>query len=685
MRSSTSPCFWMLLTMCLGACEAKTTTVEKCGDGFLDPGEACDGPEMSAQNCAELGYYEQNGILSCRDDCTFDLTVCSSRCGDGIIQVIHGEECEEGSLDGQDCLSLGLGAGELACNAFCRYDLSGCEVQAVCGDGLLVEPYEQCEGRNLAGESCESLGYHGGELTCGEDCGFVITDCEAAGWCGDGILQAEHGEACDVEELDDQTCEGLGWYGGDLACTDLCALDEEDCAVHGRCGDGILHEEHGEFCDGEEFSDGNCQDLGWYGGARGCSLDCMATDEAPCEAAGRCGDGLVQIPYFEVCDGSNLDGRTCRDQLYFSGELACGPTCRVFDDAGCLSMTDVAAGTLHSCAVFDDGSVRCWGFNGAGRLGDGTTINRLTPVPVTGLTGAVGVDVAFSHSCALRSDGTVVCWGENGDGQLGDGTLTDRSAPVAMTELTGTVGVCTDDAHSCALKSDGTVACWGDNDYYQLGDGTSVDHRTPAAVSGISTAVTLACGAYHTCVILSGGLVRCWGYNGNGQLGDNTLIDRSTPVQASGVGSALKMSAGENHTCVVKTGGEVLCWGYNGYGQLGDGTATTRRTYVVAGDLTGAVAVGAGQSHTCAVLGDGTAACWGRNYSGQVGDGTTTERRSPVAVLQLTGATAIAAGGAHSCALSTDGHGVFCWGDNADGELGDGTTVGRLLPVEVQP
>jgi len=169
----------LCLTWSILACDTPVTNADSCGDGFLDPGEDCDGDELSRANCAELGYYDQDGQLGCRADCTFDTAACSGRCGDGLIQVLHGEQCEQDQFAGATCQSLRLGAGALACTEACQFDTSGCELVARCGDGA-VAGSEECDGGDLDGQTCVSLGFAGGTLGC-DACAFDTSACEDAG------------------------------------------------------------------------------------------------------------------------------------------------------------------------------------------------------------------------------------------------------------------------------------------------------------------------------------------------------------------------------------------------------------------------------------------------------------------------------------------------------------------------
>jgi alpha-tubulin suppressor-like RCC1 family protein len=244
----------------------------------------------------------------------------------------------------------------------------------------------------------------------------------------------------------------------------------------------------------------------------------------------------------------------------------------------------IASGGDHVCALTSGGAVKCWGDNARGPLGDGTTTERLTPVAVSGLAGGVAsLAAGADHTCALTNAGGVKCWGGNGSGQLGDGTTTTRHLPVDVSGLTsGIAALAAGDEHTCALTSAGAVKCWGGNDTGQLGDGTATERHTPVAVSGLASGVaTIAAGVYHTCALTSAGAVKCWGENDFGQLGDGTRTGRRIPVAVSGLaGGVAALVAGGDHTCALMSAGGVKCWGDNVAGQLGDGTTTQRHTPV---------------------------------------------------------------------------------------------------------
>lgn len=259
---------------------------------------------------------------------------------------------------------------------------------------------------------------------------------------------------------------------------------------------------------------------------------------------------------------------------------------------------------------------------------------------------------------------------------------------------------------TCARLDDGQVRCWGYNAFGQLGDGGTADSTRPVVVlatsgrSPLTGATRLSSGWSHSCVVVSGGQIRCWGDNSQGQLGDGTTTDRLRPVAVrtpSGTANLTgiaEVSAGGYFTCARKTNGQARCWGSNFYGQLGNGTTTDSTRPVTVSNLTGGNAlqgvkkISAGRWHACARLENGQSRCWGDNEDGQLGDGTTTNRTRPVSVSNATGGNAlqnvrkISAGTWQTCAKLSNGQ-ARCWGDNAFGALGDGTVTDRLRPVTV--
>jgi alpha-tubulin suppressor-like RCC1 family protein len=377
------------------------------------------------------------------------------------------------------------------------------------------------------------------------------------------------------------------------------------------------------------------------------------------------------------------------------------------------------AGESHTCAVTVDGTAKCWGENSYGQLGDGSTVDSDVPVAVNGLTGsgasstAVSVTSGSGHSCAVMANGTVKCWGKNDIGQLGDGTTTNRRVPVSVSGITGltpattAVSVTAGGGSTCALMANGTVKCWGYNYDGQLGDGSNTDSLIPIAVRGIdgasssNTAVTVHITASVACALMADGTVKCWGRNNFGQLGNNSRAASNVPVAVTGItgssaaSTAVSVSAGGYHSCALMANGAVQCWGSNLHGQLGDNvTVGDSLIPVLVSGIDGldgsapAVSVSAGTFHTCAVMVDRTVTCWGWNMNGTLGDNSLVDSSVPVLVsgpngsLPASSASVVSAGGFHSCALMEDAS-LQCWGYNVDGQLGDDSTVNRLSAVDV--
>ncbi|MBI5483798.1 MAG: S8 family serine peptidase, partial [Deltaproteobacteria bacterium] len=343
----------------------------------------------------------------------------------------------------------------------------------------------------------------------------------------------------------------------------------------------------------------------------------------------------------------------------------------------------IAAGESHTVALKGDGTVWAWGSNEYGKLGDGTTTNRITPVHISGLSGVTAIAARGHHTIALMSDGTVWTWGANYDGQLGNGSTTQRSEPWEVPGLSGVIAIASGTSYSVALKGDGTVWSWGDNYYGQLGDGTTTDKTTPVQAQGLSGVSAIGSGISHTVALKSDGTVWSWGLNGFGELGDGTTTDRHTPVKVSGLSEIVGVYPGQRYTEVLKMDGSIWGWGVNNFGQLGDGTTINRKLPVRVAELSGVLTIIGGGAHTIAALGDGTVSAWGYNDYGQLGDGSTTQKPIPTQLPGFSDVLTIAAGWGHSVAVKQDGT-IWTWGYNSTGQLGDGTTTNRKSPVQVQ-
>ena len=523
---------------------ADKPSTESCNDGNLCTyGDHCNGQGTctgSAITCtSDTGVCGTKRTCNGTDHCTTTYPSSETSCNDGTL-CTYGDHCDGSG----GCVGTSYSCGAHgACNGInctCEEGYLGPWFCTSCAPGYFVFP----SGSNICIDDPCTPDPCNGHGTCDRSSGQAECTCSNGftdTWCNQ----------CSISAMGEYPyCSSMR----------LSAGGSHTCAL---LSDGALkcwgHNQNGQLGDGTFYDSPQPVSVWWpsqrpsdAGGNHTCGLS--SSGGVKCWGANH---------YGQLGDGTTTDRRNPVDVTGLIGDVV-----------------GVSAGFLHSCAVLSSGDVKCWGDNSTGQLGDGTTTNRTDPVIVDGLAGsAVAVSAGQDHTCALLSTGGVECWGANGDGQLGDGTTIEclsfpfpcSPKPKAVIGLSsGVVAVSAGYGYSCALLVSGSVKCWGNN------------NGTPIAVGGLSSGViAVSVGGGHACAILSNGGVKCWGNNGFGQLGDGTTTNRSSPVQVGNLTSGVvSVTAGEYHTCALMDSDNVKCWGWNDYGQLGDGTGTDRYTPV---------------------------------------------------------------------------------------------------------
>ncbi len=300
------------------------------------------------------------------------------------------------------------------------------------------------------------------------------------------------------------------------------------------------------------------------------------------------------------------------------------------------------------------------------------------------------MSLAAAYGCAVTAGGALDCWsGDSGPASALAGGPTSGVSAVAVGSYYGYAA----NDFGCLLNSTGGVSCWGDDFWGQLGNGSTTTSPVPGLILGLESGVTaIAAGNGQrptACAVVSGG-VKCWGYNAGALGNGTTAVESSTPVPITGFGgatvTAVSVGGDANYAfaCAITSAGAVECWGNNAEGQLGNGTTTTSTVPVqVTGLTSGVTAIAAGFESACAITAGGAVQCWGNNSEGELGNGTTTSVSSPQPVTGLTsGVTSLSSTVNTTCAVTSTGA-VECWGQNNVGQVGDGTTTTRLTPTPV--
>jgi alpha-tubulin suppressor-like RCC1 family protein len=585
-----------------GSCACAEGQLEAGGDCLFQPGDPCDTNDQ-----CESGSCVDN--VCCQEACSGACEVCQSGTG-ACVPVARGQQ-DPLCSGGRECVGA---RGD--CRSRLRQPCTNDAANAECSSGS-CEPAVGNVGSFCCAQECT-----GAQSFCRSD-GSACTQCETNAECGNGcntltglcnpLLNLGSGCGSTAQCANNAVCL-VDQNGATRCCESNCGAGGQVCVEDGRCACPV----------GLVLRSGNCLRVPVSvsaGGAASCALFT---------------DGTVE------CWGDNSNGQLGTQTLEF---VSPSPV----PVAGLARVRSVSVGDGTICALIDpEGSVRCLGSNFNGRLGNGSTDpSSVFPVQVTGITGAVAISVGGPHSCAVISDGSIRCWGSNQFGALGNGQSGGfSSTPVAVANLGGSATAVAADSlgfKTCAVLRSGTVQCWGlhAGESGILGDGTFGTGNElatrPITVSGITTAIAVEVENENTCALLSNGAVRCWGDNDNGALGDGTTNQALTPVAVAGLTGVVTLSMQQGTGCVATGGGGVQCWGDNLSGGLGTGsTSPFSLAPVNVPGLTGVRSIAAGLVHACAIGGDDIVRCWGLNQaSGQLGDGTFDNSNVPVAVVGL--------------------------------------------------
>ena len=367
----------------------------------------------------------------------------------------------------------------------------------------------------------------------------------------------------------------------------------------------------------------------------------------------------------------------------------------------------LSAGRTHIVAIGADGSLWAWGGNRAGQLGDGTTIDRLSPVRIGAdydwASVSAGQGNWDAHTAAIRTDGSLWTWGRNSEGQLGNGTRANSAVPIQIMPDYKMVSVSAGMEHTAAVRDDGTLWIWGSTGFAANGHGrgtSPISHgNTPVQLGEDADWVLVSAGANYTAAIKTDGSL--WGWRGDEERRwspyEDSVTRHDTPIQIGTYTDWVSVSAGRANAFAIRSDGSLWGWGDNGAGQLGDGTRTSRSTPVQIkvssnGISASWASVVSGHFHAVALKTDGSLWTWGVNVHGELGDGTggrgwgdrSDDRHSPARVGVDYDWVSIAASDGYTVAMRANGS-LWTWGDNQWGQLGDGTTTSRSSPLRITP
>ena len=430
-------------------------------------------------------------------------------------------------------------------------------------------------------------------------------------------------------------------------------------------------------------------------------------------------NGLFMTILWDIKDsggtGATLSGNTFRATDTGTATLTATFIDTINSD---VPVKQFSASAVHTAAIKEDGTLWTWGDNWVGQLGLGTwdayykePIRIITTPDLTWATVSAGgyweAHYAnywdpynhYYYTIALTTDGALWAWGDNRDGQLGIGNdqpqVTTHPHPIPGDNDWATISAHT---HTVALKTNGTLWAWGDNRDGQLGDGTHTSTNAPIPIGTDTTWKTVTAGFSCTMAIKTNGTLWAWGNNWAGQLGIGSRTSTNEPAQVGRDTDWLTVAPGFAHTVAIKTNGTLWAWGNNRCGAFGDGTLTSTNAPRQIGTDQDWVAVAAGgeddldgeyngegiRNYTVALKADGTLWAWGDNFDGQLGDGTTEDHIEPEQEFwKDTDWTGISTTSIFVMASKTDGS-LWAWGGNYEGQLGDGTTLHSPIPVRVK-
>jgi cysteine-rich repeat protein len=588
---------------------------------LIDAATGQPGPFSDPQ---PLDVSEDEGIM-CPADAACGAAVCGldPRCATDCGVCAAGEACTyAGACEpsaacpaAADCSGRECG-GDPICGASCGDCLSG----SVCNFAGVCEP-----------DGSTGTGTTGTPASCGD----MVVD--AGEDCDDG--NASNEDAC-TNACTNAACGDLLVYASVEECDDgmQTASCDADCTLV-SCGDMTANAAAGEACD-----DGNPTN------ADGCNIDCLVSNDALQVSAGFFHTCAVTDLNEVFCWGLGAQGRLGYGNANNLGDDESPGSAGPVDLAG-NAITQVATGINHTCALDMGGNVYCWGAAASGQLGYGNTNvigdneapGSVGPVPIGGQ--ARKLALGANHSCALLTNDTVRCWGANNLGQLGQGNTTaiGDNEPASTAALVDVgMGLTVTDIDSqgdstCVIRSDDSVLCWGRGAFGVLGnDDTQAigDNELPSASGAVALggpAVKVAVGGDHACAIRMGGSVRCWGRGNFGQTGygiTTNIADGTAPLDSIGdlalTGEVVDIAAGVSHTCAKRGGGELICWGNGANGRLGTGGTANIGDTAPVGDTDVVIPVGAvdeitlGDAHTCIRSGVGVQ-CWGAGIDGRLG------------------------------------------------------------------